>query len=273
MAKTLHLTEFDDYRAYIKSWLSNLKDAGLSHGAKSRLAKAIGVGPAMISLILKGEKNFSQEQAADVAEFMHLNDFETDYFLLLVDIGRCGSYNLKRKLLRRLTEMKMTSKTVSQRVRKDHTLTDIEKAIYYSTWLYTGVRNLSAIEEFSEIDAIADHFRIPKAELLRIVDFLTSAGLVVRQGEKLKYGPAHLHLEGNSPFAIQQHKNWRGKGFQVMDQFTEKNLFYTCPLSLSREDAERIRSMLPDYIESILKIVRPSRSEAAYCFNIDWFEF
>ena len=58
-----------------------------------------------------------------------------------------------------------------------------------------------------------------------------------------------------------------------MDAHDEKNLFYTCPMSLSLETAEEVRRLLPQFIEQVLKKVGPSPSEKVYCFSMDWFEY
>src|SRR5262245_1794364 len=106
----------------------------------------------MMSLILKGDKHMSMEQAAEAAEFLNLNDLETDYFLLLVEAGIAGSFKLQRKLGRRIREMKSQAKKIASRVKKDKELSDEEKAIYYSNWTFTAARNLSAIPGFHSAD-------------------------------------------------------------------------------------------------------------------------
>lgn len=58
-----------------------------------------------------------------------------------------------------------------------------------------------------------------------------------------------------------------------MQNYDEKDLFYTAPMSLSKEVAERIRTQLPELIKQIIDQVGPSESEVVRCLNIDWFEY
>lgn len=58
-----------------------------------------------------------------------------------------------------------------------------------------------------------------------------------------------------------------------MNLQNENDLFFTSPMSLSKEAAEKIRQELPAFIEKISKIVIPSKSEVIRCLNIDWFEY
>lgn len=257
--------DFEHYREFLKQWLRK--------GMKSKFAAAIGISPTMMSLILSGDKNMSMEQAAEAAEFINLNDLETDYFLLLVEMGRAGSFKLQRKLQRRIKEMKTQAKKIASRVKKDRDLSDEEKAIYYSNWTFTGVRNLSAVPKFDTADKIAERLGLPLAQVLRVVEFLVDNGLLKNENGKLAYGPAHIFVGADSPFVSRHHQNWRLQGFKHMEQLTESNLFYTCPMSLSSEAVEQVRKMLPTTIEQVNKIAGPSDSERVFCLNMDWFEF
>lgn len=58
-----------------------------------------------------------------------------------------------------------------------------------------------------------------------------------------------------------------------MEKGSDADLFYTCPMSLSKTDAELIRQKLLATIEEAVKILGPSPSETTQCLNIDWFEF
>lgn len=259
--------EFDSYRVFLAYWLKEMGKA------KSRFAAAVGISPTMMSLILKGDKHMSLEQAAEAAEFINLNDLETDYFLLLVEAGRAGSFKLQRKLARRIREMQTQASKIANRVKKDMVLSDEEKAIYYSNWIYTGVRNLSAVPKFETVDRIADRLGLPVHQIKRVVEFMLDHGLLKQEGGKLGYGPAHIFIGADSPFVVRHHQNWRLQGFRHMEQLTESNLFYTCPMSLSSEAAEQVRRILPSTIEQVQKVAGPSASERVFCFNIDWFEY
>lgn len=58
-----------------------------------------------------------------------------------------------------------------------------------------------------------------------------------------------------------------------MPYVDNKNLFFTMPMSLSEEVADKVREDLPAYIEKIAKWVGPSPSQVVRCLNIDWFEY
>ena len=258
--------DFTDYRGYLEVWLER--------GFKSKMAQAIGVSSTLISLILKGEKQLSMDQALEVTEFLHLNEKETDYFLLMVEFGRAGTHKLQQRLLKNLKQAQASARKVSHRVRKDVALSDEVKAIFYSDWIYSGIRNLSAVPGYDNVPALASRLSLPPARVAKAVDFLLENGLCRLQDGRITYGPAHTHLDADSPFVQRHHQNWRIKGFQNMDHaHSEQQLFFTCPLSCSKEVVGKIRGLLPNLIEEVMKLAAPSPSEETYCLNIDWFHF
>lgn len=264
--------EFSDYRAFLKAWIESQARNG--RGMKLQLAKAAGVSSSLISLILSGQKHLSLEQASQICDHLGLNDRESDYFLLLVELGKAGTQSLKTRLKRRLHDQQQQAKKIANRVKKDVELTPEIRAIYYSSWIFTGIRNLTAVNGYQDIQSIAQKLNLPIALVSRIIEFLLEYGLCKRtpNGE-LTFGPAHTHLESDSPLVVRHHQNWRVRAFTYMDVTNESNLFYTCPMSLSAEAAEQIRRLLPSFIEQVLKIAGPSPSEKVYCWNMDWFEY
>ncbi|MBO9666053.1 MAG: TIGR02147 family protein [Bdellovibrio sp.] len=253
----------------MNSWIDGQNQKGL----KGKLANAAGVSSTLISLILKGDKQLSLEQASDIADFIGLNDKENEYFFLLVDYGKAGTIPLREKLLKRIKEQQQLSKNTSRRIKKDRELTEEEKAVYYSSWIYTGVRNLSATGEFNDVQSISQRLNISPSMAAKALNFLLEHGLCKQENGKILYGPTYIHVDPDSPFVIKHLQNWHLRGFQYMDQYNESNLFYSCPMSLSKEAAAQIRMLLPKFIEEVLKIMRPAASEEVYCFNLDWFKY
>lgn len=265
----ISIYNFKDYREFLNTWIRSQGQRGL----KKKLSEAANVSSTLISLILKGEKQLSMEQASDIADCLGMNERETEYFFLLVEYGRAGTPALRRKLEKRISEHQAQAKKLSHRVTPDRELTDQEIAIYYSSWVYTGIRNLSAIGEFNDVPHIAERLNISPAVVAKVLDFLLKQGLCKQANGKLLFGPAYLQVDADSPFVLKHHQNWRLRGFQFMDQYNDENLFYTCPMSLSKEAAIEIRKRLSSVIEDVLKVMRPSDCEEVYCFNLDWFKY
>jgi uncharacterized protein (TIGR02147 family) len=261
--------QYKDYRAFLNAWI----EAQPGRGTKIRLSEAMGISPSMMSLVLKGDKTLSPEQATELIEYLSLNDLEGDYFLVMLEIDRAGSHKLKQRLNKKKETLLKASNEISSRIQKDRELTEDQKSIYYSSWLYTGLRNLSACSNTQTLRKISEHLAIPVEVLQPIVDFLIENDLCKLEKGELTYNAKSIHLGSASPYVNQHHKNWRNKAFEKMDLRKEQDLFFTGPMSLSKEACEEIRKLLPTFIQQVMKVAGPSDSEVVSCLNIDWFEW
>ncbi len=263
--------EFDNYKKFIKKWIFLQPKAG--RGLYRKMAMQVGVSTTLISQIFNGDKELQLELASDLADFIGLSESETQFFFLLVEYQRAGHMRLKKKIKTKIDQERERAQDLRAKLKKDVALPEVVRSVYYSHWLYTGIRNLSAVEDFRSLDAIAKHLQLPHEEVRRVIDFLVQHGLCVLESGKLSVGPQRTHLESDSPHVSRHHQNWRLQGFQKMLKQDEKNLFYTGPMSLSDADAAKIRQEIPQFIQRIQEIVHPSPSETVRCLNVDWFSW
>lgn len=263
--------DFSSYREYLTAWIESL--GSRAYGSKGRIAEALGISSSLVSQILKGEKTLTPDQTSDLSDFLGLNELEADYLHLLVDLDRAGSHRYREKIKRKLTHLQEQSRRIGKRVPRNKELNDEQRAIYYSSWLYTGVRNLTAVPGFDNVNAIAEHLHLEPSVVNRVLRFLLQNGLCREEDGKVTYGPASTHVDKDSPFVNKHHQNWRFQAIQHMECRRDEDIFFTSPMSLSKEAAEEIQKLLPNFIQSVMKISGPSSSEVAACLNIDWFEY
>jgi uncharacterized protein (TIGR02147 family) len=267
----LSIFEHINYREYLAAWVSSL--GARSHGSKGRIAHALKVSSSLVSQIFKGEKTLTADQTSDLSDHLGLNEIESDYMHLLVDLDRAGSLRYREKLQRKIDHLREQSKRIGKRVPRHKELTDEQRAIYYSSWLYTGIRNLSAIPGLNQADSIAEHLHLDLGVILRVLRFLIENGLCKEENGKITYGPASTHVDKDSPFVNKHHQNWRFQAIQQMEVRRDNDIFFSSPMSLSRGAAQEIHRLLPNLIQEVMKISGPSPSEMVACLNIDWFEY
>ncbi len=262
--------EYDDYRLLLRDWVAAQPK---SHGVKSRLAAALGVSSSLISLILSGDKQLSLEQATEAVEYMSLNDDQSEFFLLLVELDRAGTQKLKIRIQKKIESARRRAQKISSRVPKPKELTPEANSIFYSNWIYTAILNLIALEDCRDIQSLALRLTLPEVVVSKAVSFLTEHHLCYSDKGQLSYGAAHSHLPDNSPHVNKHHQNWRIQAMTRMDHLSEQNLFYSCPMSLSEDAYLIVRKRLLRTIEKTLKEIGPSPSECVACLNIDFFRF
>ncbi len=267
----LTVFDFSSYRGYLQAWIESQGAAG--YGVKGRIADALAISSSLVSQILKGDKTLTPDQTSDLCDYLGLNEIEADYLHLLVDLDRAGNSRYQEKLRKKIAGLQKQSQQIGKRVPRNKELTDEQKAIYYSSWLYTGLRNLTAVPGFHQINALADHLNLEPAVITRVIRFLIENGLCKEEDGKITYGPASTHVDRESPFVNKHHQNWRFQAIQHMERQRNEDIFFTSPMSLSREAYEEIRKLLPTLIQNVMKISGPSPSELVACLNIDWFEY
>lgn len=265
------LFEARDYKEFLKSWIESRPKSG--RGESRRIAEKLGLSTTMISQVINGDKHFTLEAASELCDYLGLGERETDHFLLLVDHARAGSVGLRARIKKRIDRSRTEARKLSERLEKDRDLTDAESAIYYSHWAYTAVTHLIAVDPAINLNELAERLKMPFQNVARVVSFLIESGIVVNKGGVYEIGVKKTHIGSDSPLVIKHHQNWRLQGFNRMAFVKESDLFYTAPMSLSKEVAEVIRSDLPNYIKKIIELVGPSPSEVVRCLNIDWFEY
>lgn len=263
--------EFDDYKAFVREWMATQPNKG--RGILTKIALDLDISPTMISHIINGEKDLSLEAAAHLADFIGLSEDAGEFLLLLVQFSRAGSFKLKEKLRRQILKERQANRKIEKKVKADLVFSDNAKNQYYSSWVYSGVRNMVACPTFTSRNDVARHLGLSFTVVNRVIDFLVANELLKEKNGNLAMGPQSTHIARESPLVIKHHQNWRTLGFQRMLDEKEDILFYTCPMSLSRQTADLVRERLPLMIEEIINLVKPSPSEVVRCLNIDWFDY
>lgn len=272
MTKSKSIYEFDDYKDYFNFWVSQLPKGG--YGEYRRVSQTLSVSTTLISQVFKGDKQLSAEMASELCDYMRLSDNEADYFLLMLDLQKAGSFKLKNRLKRQIERRKEQARDLQHRVQKDRELSEEDKAVFYSSWIYSGVRLLTDIESINDIQDLSLRLNLSMAVVEKVVNFLLEKKLILRKSDTgYKLGPTRTYTKSSSLLTTKHHQNWRLMGFNKMIVNEPQNLFFTSPMVLSEEVAFQIRESLPTLIEEIMAKVPDSKSEVVRCLNIDWFEY
>lgn len=267
----MSIYEFNNYKTFLRKWLEAQPKQG--RGLIKKMADHLRISSTMMSHILSGDKHFSLEAGNDLCAFIPLDEQEAEYFLLLLSYAKAGSFSLRERYKKKIQGEQKKAGEITKRVKADTELPNLAKTIFYSNWLYTGVRNITACPDFQDVDQIAKHLNLSRATIQKVIEFLLKNGLCLEKDGKIIPGPKQTHIGHQSPLVSRHHQNWRLQGFSKMIDVDDKNLFFTAPMSLSHETVELIWQKIPTFIEEIIKLVRPSPSEVVRCLNIDWFEY
>lgn len=273
MSQNINIFEFEDYRVFLRTYLAS--EANQAAGARKKLLVDTGISSSLLTQILSEAKQLSSEQAYEVALHLNFSEKETDFFLNLVEIGRAGSVKLKERLRSKMALMRADSLKVSSRVSENVTLSEEEKALYYSNWIYSGIRNLIPTGQGKTIKDIATKLNLTENVVEKATQTLMDFGLLEKSEDgNFRYSRGYTHLDSNNPMIFRHHQNWRQKAIQQMDNYKENHLHYTCPMALPLDVVKELRAKLLEDIQNLSKSLKSSQKpNVSYCLNIDLFEY
>lgn len=260
--------EFDDYKAYLTS--VEAARTLVQKGFRTQLALQIDCQSAFISQVLNGHANFGLEQGLKVARFLHLNTFETQHFLWMIQYVRAGSEELRKHFFDHLSHSRGQHLHIQSRV-SAKTISLETQAIYYSEWYYSAIHMIVTIPQIRSIEKIARALGIAESVVRKAVQFLLSANLLKEESGKILPTETQLHLSHESPLVSRSHSNWRLAAIQSLTQDNKKAVHYSTVSSLSKSDVEGLRRKLLQQIEEYVRTVAKSSEEELYCFNLDFF--
>lgn len=270
MDKKNSVFSYIDYREYLRDHIRAMPNSG--RGQLTQIAKHLNTSSVLVSYVFNGTRDFSMEQAIEVAEFLGLSDLESDYFSLLIQFSRAGSHKLKNKISHQLEKMRQVALNLKSRVVQDLEMSAEAKSRFYSNWYYSGVRLSSSIDGLNTVEALAKYLRLSRARVREVLEFLVQYGLCVEKAGLYSMGPRRTHLEASSPLVSRHHANWRLKAIEHLDDVASEELFYTGPMAVSDLVMSEIRKDLVDLIDHMVKKVGDSPSENLACLNIDFFK-
>lgn len=261
--------DYIDYRTYLRKHLSLLPKKG--RGIINQWATAMGVHPSLVSQILAETKNLNLEQGHLLSTHIGFSENETEFFLTMILYQRAGNTTLQKFHHKKLWEMKQKANELVEQVKQDRILTEEEKAVFFSHWQYNAIWLYTSIEPGKTFENIVNFFQISRERTKNITDFLVLANLCDNKSGLFKMGPQSLHLERTSPYIFRHHSNWRLRALEVSPHLTSNELMYTGPISISKNDFEKIRNKLTEFIKEFSNTAIESQAEELACLNLDFF--
>ncbi|MCM2279750.1 MAG: DUF4423 domain-containing protein [Oligoflexia bacterium] len=262
--------EFLDYRGYLLAWITTRPKRG--RGVRAALARAISGPVSHISQVLGGISHFTPEQAEEVNVFLGHSSEESEFFLLLVQLGRAGTPRLRKRIQTRIEEIRRKRLVLKERLAVKDRVSEQDQARFYSSWLYAAIHILLTIERYQTRDAIARYLGLSLRRVSEVLGFLVSLGLARESAGRFTVGTAHVHLGNDSPMISKHHVNWRLQAIRALERDdASESLHYSSVVSISRDDATRIKSLLVKSIESAKALIRDSKEEELHSFCLDFF--
>lgn len=260
--------EFTDYREYLKA---ALPVSGEGRGSRNRLAETLNCQKGFVSQVLGGLTHFSPEHAIKISRFLSHDSEEEEFFLLLIHLGRSGSFDLSEFYKRKIKEILDRRKQIKGRIKTDQALSEADQTLYYSSWHFTAIHMCLMVPELRTRKAMSEYLGLSTEMVSRVLSFFVSRGLAEQKGGEYFSGPTRIHLPSDSPLVAKHHTNWRMQAIQSLDRQLPRDMHYSLIMSLSEEAAEKVRTILLNSVQEIEPVLKAAKDETVYALNLDLF--
>jgi len=266
----MSLFEYQDYRSYLREKIRSLPRKG--RGELSKISSFLKINTTWMSQIMSGSQNLNHEQAYSLCRYLGHTELETDYFLLLVQIDRSGTVELTHHLKKKLEAIKIESLKISKRVNFEKKLSDLQRSVFYSSWIYSAVHIFTSINgDGATLEEIASRFSMDKSKANDIVQFLFSSGIITEKSGRYLPGVQSTFVEQGSPHLLKHHSSWRLKAIQKSENLSHTDMMVTGQYSISKKDFLKLREDLAEIVKSINNTIKETDPEGIVCLNLDWF--
>ena len=265
----MNLFNEGDYKAILLYWAATQGPG--KRGFYRKLSDYLNVNPSLVSQILSGPKDFTEEQIISVCDFLGLPQLESRYVLTLLQIERAGSEKLKAYHQTALNEIREKALDLSKRIHTTRHLTESEKAKFYSSWIYSAVHLMTTLRPAPKFQDICKRLNLNQDRAQEILSFLLEKGLIIEQNSRYTPGPTITHLEKSSPEISHFHKNWRQKAMDAAESLQPEEFMYSCNFTVSKKDFLKLREEFAQVTQKFLAIAQESDPEDLAQLNIDLF--
>lgn len=267
----MNIFEFDSYKQFINAHIQSLPHQG--RGEFRKISAQLRIHSTTVSQIFNGDKNLTLEQAADLCEYLHLDDLESEYFITLVQWERAGAVRLRKMLDGQKKRLFKAHQLLVNRIKSAAKFDSELQSQFYGNWQYSAVRVLSSIEGFQDIPNLAKRLNLDPKSVGSIVKFLVQTGLCTQEEGKIKPGFRKTHLDSDSPYINVHRTNWHLRAIEQFRNINEDSLVYSAPLSISSKNQAKSREILVNAIKEIGELAAVEEPTEAMILNVDWISF
>lgn len=262
--------DYKNYKTYLNEKIEAMPSRG--RGVRLKMAKALNCQTAYISQVLNKYTHFSLEQGVKINQFFEHNKEESRFFLLMLQLERAGTLDLKKFIEEQMDEILLKRADIKKRVNITNTLAENYQHIYYSVWYYAAIHILLSIPKYQTPKAISEYLRIPINKVHDVISFLIETGLAQQEGERYFIGQTRIHLDKNSIQIRRHHTNWRNQAMVSIDKNDEEDLHYSSVISMGKKDVQLLKEKLMRAIEECRAIIKDSPEEQLEVLTIDLFK-
>ncbi len=234
-----------DYRVYLRDTFEQLANANRKYSQRWVAMKAGLKSPQLISMILKGDRKLSVENAQLLALALGFSAKEEEYLLILVELENASHQEKQLEILDRIRFQFQNG------LFKDLPDSGVE---YIRKWFYPVIRELCVLKDFTvSPGTIARALAIGEDEANEALELLVRCGFLreIIGGYK-RTEPSIKAADYVSPMImLQYHLQILERAFQAVQLNRDIRHFDSLVVALSSRDIECVKEKIRQFIREI----------------------
>lgn len=242
-----------------------------ARGQLSRAAEFLNCQRSYLSRVIAEELQLTPDHALQLTLFWKFSVDERDYFLALVDHERAATPELRAFNQSKILDLRKKNTSIESRTPRKVMEVGAEQVAYFSSWTWSAIHFLTSVPELQTPRALAERLGLREEIVLDQLHALARRNLVEEKRGRWIYKSGEFHAPKDSPLVLLHHQNWRTRAMLDAQSFDNGSLHYTNVQTMSREDAEKIKALMLDFISESNRIAGPSEPEDGVVVLCDFF--
>ena len=256
----------DNYQDRLRAELTRRQNVNQRYSLRT-FAKTIGLSPAFLSKVLRGNLDLSPERAVDVAERLGYSAGETAQFCQLVQMNRMSSPKLSHVFAATSAEAADAAGFVPVALDAFQTVSD---------WYHYALLELSQCKDFSsEPSFIAHALGISEKEAAGALTRLVRVGLMKRI--RGKYVKTNQYLATPTDKPSQAVRNFHAQMIQkaqhaLQAQAVEQRDITGITIAINSEKMSLAKNEIRKFRRKMAKLLDSSKPTEVYQLNVQFFK-
>ncbi len=236
------------------------------HYSSRAMARDLGLSPAFYSQFMSGKRALSDETAQSIAQRLKWTRKKRRAFLLLTQIVRTKSPQIKKSLIRDYFDS-----NVPVRERGGFRRLNLDEFNLVSGWYHYAILELTEMVDFrSDTDWIARKMKIPLDKAKAAVDRLVRLGLMTLDFKKTDTN----YRVGDIPSAAIRgfHRQMLSLAMTALESQSPIERDYSgCTIAMDPKQLPQVRELIRNFQKELMELVSTSEKTAVYQMSMQLF--
>lgn len=259
--------DYLDYRLFLKDRLAFLQDANKKHSQRWVAKRAGFKSPQLLSMILSGQRNLGRDKAGDLAKALKLDDAETAYFLVAVELAAADRREAQEELLAKIKIYNQSGVFAP--------ISD-EGIEIFREWYFPAVREAVALEGSKGTgEWIAERLGLTVDAVDEALDVLLDKGFLTQSGDRLERSAPSVRTDRKKTYPLilaAYHMKVMERAYPALTLPRDRRHFEGLTFAVPRSKLPALKEMIQRFFREVDTLVEAeTKREEIYHLHCELF--